>query len=211
MTAQLKKFKGDSNIYTEVATRGAETMGLCLDYAIHGSGVGCLIVRFVAYSTTKAFEPFNHFVMRQHAQFKALDDAGATLKGEDGHSVKFLGVRLNKIAVPMFNPGPPSAFVAQFLDSFSMYPVLADWIAEQIQADGFTLTVPTLVTLLQDALTVPLSKPEDSKMVLDFPDLAAYHAEAGNAYAASQQPQAFDADEAVDEEDDEEEDEDTIN
>jgi hypothetical protein len=202
MAEVLKRYRGSSNEYTDIATRGGEVMGLGIQYAIHpGSGIGHILVRFVAHGDGQ-FEPFKHFQLRAHAQFKDLADGGKS----------FVGVRLNKLAIPVFSPAPIINDVVAFGDKLGVWVSLTDWITDQLVADGFVpiLNILDYIKAELGGIAVPF---EQVKLVIEFPDLAAAKKSAAS-YASSHKASHDDDDGDEDEEqDDEDEDDDgdTIN
>jgi len=165
----VKRFRGTGTEYIEIGQRGEEKIGLGISYAVHPNGTGMLIARFVASSENGQFQGFKVFVDRYSDQFRVLD--------ADGHDTdqKFIGVRLNKVAIPLFYPPPHPMYVGPMMEHFKVWPVIAGWITEQLATDGFTVSVKDLEGVLKMLLGFKIPDPEQVKMVLEFPDLVAYH------------------------------------
>lgn len=207
MATVLKRYKGSANEYTDIATRGNEAIGLGLQYAVHPeSGTGHILVRFVAHSDTGQFEPFTHFHPRQSARFRDF-----------GTDKSFNGVRLNKLAIPVFSPAPILNDVVLFGDKLGVWALLADWITDQLVADGFVPTVPSILEHIRaelQGISVPF---ESVKMVISLPDLVA-EKKSAVAYTPHSYKSHNDGDEDADDgdedepnEDEEDDDGDTIN
>lgn len=192
------KFRGDSNHYIDLATRGKQIIGLSLEYLTHMS-VGCLVVRFVAHGEVK-ITPFNHFVVRESAKFVGLDDKGEATE-------KFLGVRLNKVLIPLIQPAVPRAMLEQFLIKFSLCEKVASWVADQVASEGFKLIDKDLINVVRNML---VDKIPDMEVVQEvnfpYPDLLAQK-EAWIAYQAKK----ADADDEDDDDDEKVECKHTIN
>lgn len=191
MTEPLR-YRGQSNSYVDIAIRGTdEHLGLGLDYAVHPqTGVGCFLVRFVVHGP--GVEPtkyHNHLTYREMAKF--VLPATATTGAEVFH-----GVRLNKLAIPVFQPAVRKRELDKFAQKFGIWPMLTEWIAEQVTADGFTVTVE-LQQEIQKLLVDPPTPEESVKSVIEFPDLTAPEHKA-LAMKQAQKPVAVDEDEDED-------------
>src|SRR4051812_32310782 len=116
MTTAPRKFRGTGTVYSEIATRGDETLAMGVTYAIHHTGVGALVVRFAATSKSSSFQPMKVFSDRGHMRFLVLDD-----KGQDT-DVKLMGLYLNKLAIPLFKPGVHPLHAPAVMDHLQLWP-----------------------------------------------------------------------------------------
>jgi hypothetical protein len=190
------RYRGFSNNYVDVAVRGTdEHLGLSMDYAVHPSGVGCFIVRFIVHGAGVKPENYTHLTYRESAKFvvRATETTPAEM---------FKGVRLNKIAIPVFKPPVQKREIDTFATSLNIWPLVTEWIAEQITTEGFTVTVPDLQAEIRGLLVPATTPTEDVKSVIQFPDLTAPEQKA-YAKGQMQKPVDEDDDEDTDEEDDE--------
>jgi len=158
------RYRGQSgNTYTDVAIRNEEHLGIAVQYAPHPSNVGCFIVRFVVHGKGVDPKNYKHLTYREPARF--VIPATKT----DSTEV-FKGIRLNKVAIPVFSPAINHYEVALFAEKLGAWAPLAAWIGEQIAAEGFTLTVPNLRATIR-AMFAPSTG--NITLAYVFPDLAA--------------------------------------
>jgi hypothetical protein len=161
-TMQPLRYRGQASSYVDIAVRGSdEHLGIGLQYAAHSSGVGCLIVRFVAHGTVIPAK-FTHFSYREKARF---------LTKSDGHAEMFKGIRLNKAVIKLFSPAVGPWEIDKFATLFGVWPMLAEWVTEQVQAEGFTVTVDLQKEL--KAQLVPEPTTVEVKSAIEFPNLGA--------------------------------------
>jgi hypothetical protein len=161
------RYRGWRSTYADVASRnGNEFLGLSIEYAAHPSGIGCFILRFIVHGKGVDPKNYKHLTYREMAEFVIPG-------GEGKSSEKFKGLRLNKIAVPVFSPAVFRHEVDEFATKFNLWPVLTEWIAEQIAAEGFTVTVENLQETIRSLAILPSSEAGAVKSVLEFPDLNA--------------------------------------
>lgn len=159
------RYRGSHSHYVDIAVRGTdEHLGLGVEYAVHPSGVGCFILRFVVHSASK-LNPANykHFAFRESAKF-VIPDSGSKYNGE-----VIRGVRLNKIAIPVFEPAVQRHEVEKFAAKFGIFQTLTEWVAEQVQAEGFNLTVNLQKEI--EGLVLPPTTSKEVKSVVQYPDL----------------------------------------
>ena len=162
---QVTIFKGSDNIYANIATKGSQTLGLSLVYALHPlAKTGALIVRFVVHSKEGigAIGKFKFFKRRENAPFKTIPG------GEN-----FSGVRLNKLAIPIFHPGTSLHKFLQLCEKFQIWEILSDWVIERCQADGFTVTQPgELGSIMAKLVSGDINSNDDDevKLVIEFPN-----------------------------------------
>jgi len=158
------RYRGSNNRYVDIAVRGAdEHLGLGVDYAVHPSGTGCFILRFVVHGNDVDPKNYKHLMYRESAKF--------VTEGTDPKSGEvFKGVRLNKIAIPAFAPAVKRHEINKFAEKFGIWALLEEWIAEQAKAEGFLVTVNLPQEIRQ--LVIGTETPEDAvKSVIEFPDL----------------------------------------
>jgi len=156
------RYRGSYSQYVDIAIRGEEHLGISAQYQIHPSNVGFVIIRFVSHGAGKPKpENYTRLSLREGAKFKTFGD----------HSEVFHGVRLNKVAVPVFKPAVQPFEVGAFAVTSNLYPTLAAWVAEQITAEGFELTVPDVAALIQDQIEIQPTDPSTVESVVEFPDL----------------------------------------
>jgi hypothetical protein len=160
------RYRGSHNWYVDIAVREAEQLGFAMQYASHPSGIGCFILRFIVHG--KGIDPKNykHLTFREEAKF--LIPATPTTSAE-----VFNGVRLNKIAIPVFKPAVQHHEVAGFAFKFGVWPLVTQWVAAQVEAEGFTLTVENLQAIIRDLVILPSTPEESVTCLLEFPDLTA--------------------------------------
>jgi hypothetical protein len=153
----------------DIASRNtSEFLGLAIEYAVHPNGLGCFILRFIVHGTGVMDDPakYKHLTYREPAEF--------IIPGGEGKSAeKFKGLRLNKVAVPVFSPAVFKHEVDHFATKFNLWPVLTEWIAEQVVAEGFTVSVEDLQAIVRELVVPPQSVEGEVKSVLAFPDLSA--------------------------------------
>ena len=167
------RYKGSNSHYVDIAIRGTdEHLGLGVQYAVHPSGTGCFILRFVVHGKDVDPKNFKHLMYRESAKF-------ITTGGDAKHSEVFKGVRLNKLAIPVFEPAVGRHEIAKFAEKFGIWALLEEWIAEQVQAEGFMITVNLPQEMKQ--LVVGPDTPEASvKSVIEFPDLKSEESQKAN-------------------------------
>lgn len=193
------RYRGAANAYVDIAVRGETSLGLGLQYAVHPTNVGYLIVRFVAHGGSVAPKGFTHLSYREPAQFAAA--------GEDGsyaHASVFNGARLNKVAIPVFSPAVHKLEVAEYAAEYDLWDKIAGWVTAQVTAEGFALTVEDLDAVIRDLVVPPAPpKTEGVTFVLELPSF-----DAPKPPKLVPPPVAdVEGDEADDEEDDEEKEE----
>jgi hypothetical protein len=161
------RYRGWRSQYVDIASRNAnEFLGLAIEYAVHPNGLGCFILRFIVHGKGVTESKYQHLTYREPAEF--------IIPGGEGKSAeKFKGLRLNKVAVPVFAPAVYRHEVDHFATKFNLWPVLTEWIAEQVVAEGFTIAVEDLQAIIRELVVLPASPEEGVKSVLEFPDLNA--------------------------------------
>lgn len=201
-TAQPLRYRGSHARYTDIAVRGEnEYLGFAVEYAVHPSGAGCFVMRFVAHG--KELQPFTHLTYRQRAEFYTQkDDSGK-------HAEIFRGVRLNKIAVKVCSPAVHPWDLDEFALKHDVWLLLEKWVAEQVKAEGFTLTVDLFKEVREMVLNrMPTRTPiENSTCVIEFPVLEPPKQAAPLTLVQKPEPDEDDTD--VDGDDGDDEDEDT--
>lgn len=162
-TVTALRYHGQHSRYVDIATRGTdEHLGMSLDYAVHPSGVGCFILRFVVHGKGVQPKNFKHLMYREPAQF--------VIPGTIPEM--FEGVRLNKLAIPVFNPAVHRHEVDQFALKFGVWSLLEAWVTKQVLVEGFTVLVDLQKEIRNLLAWEPT--PEDSvKCVMEFPNLDA--------------------------------------
>jgi hypothetical protein len=160
------RYQGWQSSYVDIATRHTEHLGLAVEYAVHPSGIGCFIVRLVAHG--KGVNPVNykHLTYREPAKFVVPASAA--------HPVpeKITGLRLNKIALPVFAPAVQRHEIDHFATKFGVWTAVSEWLAAQVASEGFTLTVD-LPQELRNLLVIPTTPEATVTSALTFPDLTA--------------------------------------
>ena len=162
------RYRGYNSQYVDIAVRGAdEHLGLAIEYAAHPSGIGCFIVRFIAHGKGVDPKSFKHLTYRESAKF--------LIPPTEGNPTPeiFKGLRLTKVAIPVFKPAIQRHEVAVFGDQFNVWPQVAGWVVEQATTEGFTITVPNLESTIRDLVVLPTTAPGTVESVLDFPKLDA--------------------------------------
>jgi hypothetical protein len=168
----IETFSGNSNLYVVLGKRGAERLGISVIYVVHpDNGIGFFLVRFVdTFPMEKTADflkgeclPFKYFSPRQWGDFKRSD-------GTD-----FVALRLNRVGIPVFAPGPAPLNFLTMCDKFMIWDVLTDWLADRLKADGFEPTDPGLDVraVLRDLVGGTLEGMDDSQiqLVLEFPEI----------------------------------------
>lgn len=203
MTAAVTAFRyrGMSAHYTDIATRNDQHLGLAVEYAVHPkTQKGCFILRFVVHSeTTIKPQDFTHFTYREPAGFGSLGS----------HGFSFKGVRLNKIALEVFDTPVYRHEVDGLALKFGVYNLLEEWVAEQVQAEGFTLTADLQKEIREMVALPSTANVDEAKSILSFPNLADTENKAA-AYKQMQKPEP-DADPEADEDEDDGEEEPWLN
>lgn len=193
-TEQPLRYRGSKTDYVDIAVRDGEFLGFNIDYAIHPSNIGCFIVRFVTHGENLQPSNYKHLTFRESkAQF-------LTYATENTMSKMFMGFRLNKIAMPVLKPAVRKHEVATFLDKFNVWKSLTEWVAAQVLAEGFTVTVQ-LESVIKNFLIVPATPEVNVECVIEYPDLKSSEQQAFSAGQA-QKPEPEEEDE--DDEDGEE-------
>jgi hypothetical protein len=154
----LEYFTGSHNDYLEIATRGKETMGLSLVYAIHPvNGIGAVLARFVVYAPkTHNVGKFTQLTPREEAAFK-----------KDGH--QFVGTRLNREIIPLFSPGPTPLKMLSLCDKYVFWDILHDWVNERVKAEGFTWKPGVNKDSLRDLMGGNYGTDDGYKLLMEFP------------------------------------------
>jgi hypothetical protein len=117
----------------------------------------------------------------------------------------FKGYRLNKIAIPVFQPPVRPQEVEKFAEKLNVWALVEAWIVETVQAEGFVLVAPDLQSVLR-LMVCGESTPEDAvKSVIEFPNLSAPEQQ---AFANSQAQKPEEDEEDPDKEDPDEDDDD---
>ena len=170
MTTTVKRYRGTTGTYVDVATRGNEILGLSLQYSLNRledrSG---LLVRFAARSEDGSHQPFTRFSQRQQTQYRFLDDGGHK-SGE-----YFPVIQLNKFSIPVVSPAMPPEQFKTWVQDTNTLDVIAEWLMEQIQAEGFTLIDAENFKAFVLEQIIPT--PPAPKLMLEFPDLVEYQQE----------------------------------
>ena len=163
--ATALRYRGYQSLYVDIASRGKESLGLSVQYAVHPSNIGCFILRFIVHG--KGIDPKNytHLTYREPAEFLIEPTA------EQPTAEKFKGVRLNKIALPVFKPAVRHHEVDSYALKFAVWSQVTDWVAAQVVAEGFTITVTDLAAEIR-GLVVP-DTTVHVENILQFPDLTA--------------------------------------
>jgi len=197
--SEVLRYRGSRNEYLDIATRGGgvsaegvsppdEFLGISADYAIHPKGIGCLIIRFVVHGKGANPKNYKHLTYRESAQFVIP---------------LFKGYRLNKIAIPVFQPPVKIGEVDKFAAKLNVWAQVEDFVVKTAQAEGFALTVENLQDEIR-LMVIGLDTPEDAvKSVIEFPNLDAPEQQ---AFAGSQAQKPVDEDDDPDKEDDEDDD-----
>jgi len=163
------RYRGYNSQYVDIAVRGAdEHLGLAIEYAAHPSNIGCFILRFIVHG--KGIDPKNytHLTYRESAKFIIpASESNPTAE-------IFKGLRLTKVAIPVFKPAIQRHEVAALADKNGglIWAQVANWVAEQVAAEGFTLTVSSLKDEVRGLVALPVTSSE-VEVVLDFPKLDA--------------------------------------
>lgn len=187
------RYRGFNSQYVDVAVRGAEEhLGLSIEYAVHPSGIGCFILRFIAHG--KGINPKNFTFLTYREPAKFLIAATETTSAE-----VFKGVRLTKIAIPVFQPSVHRHELDAFATKHGVWPLLTAWLAQQIAAEGFTVTVPDLEAEVRNLLALPVT-PDNVACILEFPKLDAPEIKAA-ALKLVQKPEPDEDEESDDDED----------
>jgi len=202
-TTSPLRYRGSSNKYVDIAIRGTdEAMGLNVEYAAHPNGIGCFIVRFVVHGEGVSPAGYKHLTYRETAKF-------ATMPTGTDIPAMFKGVRLNKLAIPVFKPAVFPHEVAGHADALGIWPLVTEWIAEQVTTEGFVLTVDLQAEI---KAMVTFKVPETTgkvESVIDFPNLAdTAHQKA--AAKLAKKPVDDDDDEDADLDEDEDDDKDWL-
>ena len=187
------RYRGQNSRYVDIAVRNQEHLGFAIEYALHPSGIGCFILRFVVHG--KGIDPKNykHLTYRESAQFLISETATSSAEVIDG-------VRLNKLAIKAFEPAVPKHEVHKFAVKFGTWNLLSEWVAEQVEAEGFTVTVD-LQHEIQSQFIPPVTPEETVKSIIELPNLAAPEEKAA-ALKLVKKPKA-DPDDDFDEDEDE--------
>jgi hypothetical protein len=174
----------------DIAIRGAnEHLGISLAYGAHPSGIGAMVVRFVAHGDVVPSK-FTHLSYREKAKFCA--------HGPNGKEI-IKGVRLNKVVIKFCAPAVTPFELDAYATKFGFWPQLTEWVAEQVQAEGFTPTVNLEQEL--KALLIPPTTQGEVKSVIEFPNMATPEQKA----ASLSQPSASE-DEDTDQDDEDDDD-----
>lgn len=193
------RYRGSNNLYVDIAARNEERLGFAVEYAIHPSNIGCFILRFVVHGEGADPKNYKHLTYREKAKFVIPATA------EKPMVEMFKGFRLNKIALPVFKPAVQRYEVGDFATKFNIWPLLIEWVAEQVQAEGFTLTVD-LEAEIKGMLALPKTPDGTVTSVIEFPDLKG-HAQQAAALKLVKAPEP-DEDDADEDENDGDEDDD---
>ena len=193
------RYRGYSSTYVDVATRGAnEFLGVSVQYAVHPSNIGCFIFRFSAHGDVSPMK-FKHLTYRDKTRYRTLVEEGEI-------SQEINGIRLNKLALKVFSPAVPLHLVPSLAEEHNVWVLLAEWVAEQAKAEGFTLYEVDLAILLRDTIFPPVG---GVKCILDLPKLDSPEEQA-HALKSVTKPEP-DPDEDGDVDEDEEEDAEWLN
>jgi hypothetical protein len=185
----------------DIASRldSKEWLGLAVDYAVHPSGVGCFILRFVVHGEgVSPVTKLVHFTFREKAKFVSF--------GPGMHTM-IKGIRVNKVAIPVFAPAIQKYEIEKYAEQFGIWAPITEWVAEQAKADGFELTVD-LVKALPALLLGPVTE-GDVKCIMEFPDLQGPEQQMASKHMM-QKPEPDD-DPDADEEDEDEDTKDWLN
>lgn len=155
---EVRTFNGSHNSYLVIAKRGQESLGLSLIYGVSPNGTGCLLTRFVVRSVGK-LGSLAHMHVRDKGNFTDSDG-------------DFVGYRLNRVAIPVFHPGPPPFMFLGFCDKFQIFEIVADWVKERCKEDGFEVIDPDFLKQnLQDMVSGKIEAPDENvQLVLTFPE-----------------------------------------
>ena len=159
-TSSPLRYRGFSTRYVDVAVRNKnEWIGLSVQYHPHPkTQQGCFIVRLVTHG--EKAPKFSHLSLREKGEFVTVGP----------HAEQFKGFRLNKLAIPVFSVAVLPHEIDQYATKFGIWALLEEWLTEQIQTEGFTLTVNLLDEI--KAMLVPSTTPEESvKSALELPVL----------------------------------------
>lgn len=183
----LRQFRGSLGRYAEFATRGAATLAVGIEYAQHPVGDGFLIVRFSARGLTQSL---TRFTQRGHGQFLAEPVNPA-------HNEVLEGVRLNKVALKIYSPGPSLPWLV-VNHSPELWAGVANWLQAQAEAEGFTVAVADLAAFVQERVLGEVTSTDNPPVLsLDFADL-----EPAKAFVPPVTPVEDDEDEDEDEDGD---------
>ena len=128
------RYRGYNSHYVDIAVRGAdEHLGFAIEYAVHPSGVGCFILRFIAHGKGVDPKNYKHLTYRESAKF-VIPATETSPTAEI-----FKGLRLTKVAIPVFKPAIQRHEVGTFGDQFNVWAPLTEWVAAQVAAEGFSV------------------------------------------------------------------------
>jgi len=153
-----KFFTGSHNSYAYVGKNKDGFLGVSVQYVVHPkTGVGFLLVRFVSTGKKKTYATFHN---REVGEFKTPEGDG------------FQAHRLDKVGIPVFNPGPPPIAFVSLGDKFLIWEVVANWIAERCKENGFDIIVVDLKTTVKKLVSGEVEVDDSNySFVLEFPTL----------------------------------------
>jgi hypothetical protein len=165
----VASFMGQNFKYSEIAIRDNETIGICLQFGVHPQTRALFaIIRFVCIADGAYAEcaKFKHFTSRGMSLYTK-----ETGKQTQGH-------KLNRVLIPIATgQGTCPHTVRAIGDHFEIWTVLANWITEQLDAEGFVLSVFNLPQLLRectpdpvDQVTLALELPKDINQAETAPE-----------------------------------------
>jgi hypothetical protein len=157
---QLRTLVGTKNSYTEIGLRGDEYIAISMLFAVNPeNSVATILNRFIAYKDdgSVSTKSFKHFIPREFSDAKITG----------GHTVSIL--RLNRSAIPVLTGAGTKEEFLSAGDKLQVWPMLASWIKENLQAEGFEPFVDDLAAFVRGQFAGP---PQPLELKLTLPDLA---------------------------------------
>lgn len=141
--AVSKVFSGETSDYSVIATRGAEAIGVSIDYeADLPTNQGYLTVRFATFTNDKNPQVFKYFTPRSRALF------------DRGEPTSFFGIRLNKMQFPIFSRAVNPYKALEVGNSLGTWDEVGAWLGEILAQEGFTATVLSLPNFVRSEVTL---------------------------------------------------------
>lgn len=158
--APSNMFMGQNFEYREVANRGKEILGFNAMIGSLPNGVVLMVLRFVCIA------PAPYAEMAKFSHFKSRGPSHYTKGGKE-----IVGQKLNRLAIPLWTGGCPHS-ARQVGDHFQIWEMLAGYVKEQVEAEGFhlDLTKEQLTEMLRETAPDPV---DHVKLALEFPDFNA--------------------------------------
>ena len=160
MAEEVGVFSGNDFEYAEIAFKDKVKLGFSIVYAANPiAGKGFFMLRFVVIGPEPYLDmlSFQKFTVRHKRLYK-----------QGGQDVS--GRALNRLLIPVFD-GSVCPHIARIVgDKLGIWQVLAGWIVEQLEAEGFILSVLDFPAFLASRFPLP---EEQVTLSLEFPDLQA--------------------------------------